>query len=263
MQWTDASGQLHTASPNSDISGISGIIPIPANDTTSGPFPHGALRWTNVGYDSDLSFDLLVTLSEAPAHYSDTVAVEYHPLMSDSAFQALYTASGFACIGVGLQPSVCASGAPLHRSNATCNDGTPVTVRATEFEFRFVRSGTTTLMPALGRISVAFIDVDGDSTDDGGNVFELVAVSGASRGTVGAQSSLEVSAFEASATPYVMATQNINVPTDIAADPAAPVDPSLSAVAVFEREGVSSFRALFGSRLSTAQQWDRPFCFAM
>ena len=170
MQWTDAAGQLYTGSANG---GISGLIPYLATDTSGGAFPGGNVRWTNLGFDSGVAFDLVVSVSPQPLYYASNVAVEYRSPASTLATQAVYTSAGFTCIGFGVRSSLCTSAAALNPVTASCVDGTPTTLRAAEFSFRFVRSGTSTLMPPFDTMYTTFFDVDGDVVSGGSCVFHL------------------------------------------------------------------------------------------
>ena len=168
MEWTDAFGVVY--------SGVS--IPVETTDTSGAALPAGSIRWNNVGTASGQAFDLLVTVSSPPSEYSELIDIEYRNPNSRTTSQAVFTSGGYACLGFGLRTSYCASGSALDVGSAECADGTPTTMRASEFEFRFVRDGSTELMPAFERIYATFFDVDGD-TINGGSLYELDAVLGA------------------------------------------------------------------------------------
>ena len=121
MQWTDAAGQSYSGQSQ---------VPYQATDTTGGAFPGGSVRWTSLGFDGGRAFDLLVTVSVEPAYYSDVVAVGYQTPLSNFATQALLTPLGFACLGFGIQPSTCVSGAAVDAATATCSDGSALTLVA-------------------------------------------------------------------------------------------------------------------------------------
>ena len=259
MEWLDANGTLYTATPSG---AISGSIPALATDTTGGAFPGGSVRWTNLGYDDGVAFDMVVTVSQTPTYYADFVDVEYWNPVSSSTTQAVYTTGGFACIGFGLRPATCASGAALDATNATCVDGTTTIFRAAEFDFTFVRAGTDTQMPPFGRMYTTFFDVDGDVAH-GGSVYEFVSVLGASRAILAASSTLLPGVFEPSGANAALAQQNVNVQTDFAADPQTPSAVSLPAIAAFEVFSSSSIKVLLGGRSSSPYENPRGYCFAM
>ena len=132
MQWTDAAGQLYNASPDA---ALVGVVPYTTTDTTGGAFPGGSVRWSNLGSDNGVVFDLLVTVSSSPSVYADTVAISYTNPQSSAVSQAASTTLGYVCLGVGVVPSSCASGAALDQSTANCVDGSPTTFNAAEFDF--------------------------------------------------------------------------------------------------------------------------------
>jgi hypothetical protein len=186
MEWTDAQDSTYVGQA---------IIPTQTTDMNGGAFPHGSVRWQNVGSAGEVTFDLLVTVADHPTLYSDLVDVEYHNPLSPSASQAMLTSSGFACLGIGLQRSSCASGSALDSASSECIDGTPTTMRGAEFQFELVEAGTTTQMPAFERMFATFYDVDGD-VERGGAVRELVALVGATSGLwLDSSSSLEAGVF--------------------------------------------------------------------
>ena len=259
MQWTNALGQLYQGS---SYGGVRGIIPYQTTDTTGGAFPGGSLRWGNLGSDNGVEFDLIATVTSSPAAYADTVAVEYVSPQSSGATQALFTTAGYACLGFGLRPSLCASGSTLDVITARCSDGTPTTTRAAEFDFRFVEAGTTTSMPPFSAMYTTFYDVDGDVVD-GGSVYEYVSVLGASVSSIAYTSTLVGGTFSPSGALYAEASQNVNVQTDFFADTATPPAVSLPAIAAFEVLGRSAFKVLLGGRSSAPSQNDRGYCFSM
>ena len=67
---------------------------------TEAPFPGGSARWTNIGTLNGSYFDLLVQENPESAY-------TYAPPALGA--QAA-TSNGFACIGVGVQPSYCTDG---------------------------------------------------------------------------------------------------------------------------------------------------------
>ena len=225
MEWTDAFGVTHTGQ----------LIPTLTTDTTGAALPSGSIRWKNLGTDGGMLFDLLVTVSSPASAYSDYVDVSYVSPLSSTTSQALFTTSGFACLGVGLQPSYCLSGASLDAASATCKDGTQTTMRGAEFDFRFVRAGTSEPMGAFERMYTTFFDVDGD-THEGWSVFELNAIMGAASRSIApsAEETLEAGMFAANEALYAIATQSINVPTDFNANPANPPEVSLPAIVSFD-----------------------------
>ena len=125
----------------------------------------GELRWKRIGSveteEGVVQFDLRVTVAPEPTYYSDSIEIEYSSTTTIP--PASFSEAGYACLGFGLQPSFCPSGAALD-SVANCADGTPIRMKATEFDFHFVQTGTTTPMPALGLTYISFFDVDGDTT---------------------------------------------------------------------------------------------------
>ena len=252
MQWTDALGTLYT--------GLS-IVPFEATDTTGGVFPGGTLRWTSVGEWDEQVFDLLVTVSEVPTQYAETIAVEYVSPVSTSATQAVFTPGGYACLGFGVRTSICESGSSV-TADASCADGTALLLRGAEFDFRAVQAGTTTPMSGFNLMHVTFFDVDGDAID-GGSLYEFVSVLGASRRTIAPTSTLEGGVFYPSEALYAFASQAVNVPTDFSASPATPSEVSLPAIAVFDVLEQSTFKVLLGGRSSVAAQSDRGYCFSM
>ena len=135
MEWTDATGNIYTGQM---------IIPATMAGSTHGAFPGGSLRWRSLGVDSPGEIDLLVTVSEPASEYSEQLEVEYWSPASSSAPQAVFFENGFACLGFGMRPSICESGATLDATTASCSDGTPTITRAAEFDFSFVRSSTNT-----------------------------------------------------------------------------------------------------------------------
>ncbi|KAL1512355.1 hypothetical protein AB1Y20_005615 [Prymnesium parvum] len=254
MEWTDATGTVSTGER----------IPFGATDTTGGAFPGGSLRWKNVGYQYSNGeiFDLLVTVSDPPSYYSDTVNVQYWSPQSSAATQALFTSFGFACLGFGVRPSTCASGANVQLATATCSDGSTPIMRAAEFDFRFVQAGTTTAMTPFGTMYTTFYDVDGDVVN-GGLVFEFVSVLGATTRWIDATSTLQAGVFSASGALYAISTQSVNVPTDFNVNPATPSDASLPAISYFELQDLTEFKVLLGGRSSIPNQNDRGYCFSM
>ena len=135
------------------------------------------MRWRNIGSFQDQTFDLLVTVPTLPSLYSERIVVAYTRPLTAGVQQALSFGS-FACLGVGILTSACASGSGLDATTAECSDGTPITMYGSEFEMQFVRSGSSDAMPAFERFYISFFDVDGDSVD-GFSVYELQAVLGA------------------------------------------------------------------------------------
>ena len=220
MQWTDASGQVYSGVASGSVSGL---IPYLATDTTGGAFPGGSVRWTNLGYDSGVAFDLLVTVSTQPAYYSDTVAIEYWNPQSSYTTQAIYTTAGFACLGFGKRVSQCSSGALLDATTARCTDGTPTTLNAAEFDFTFVEAGTTTQMPPFGRAYLTFYDVDGDVVN-GYSMFEFVSIvaGGVASRTTAPSTTLEGGTFYPSEALFAVSSEAVNVPTDFGVSPATP-----------------------------------------
>ena len=121
LEYVDgADGQLHTTVANGALRGS-----VPYN---GGAFPDGSVRWKNLGSDSGLTADLVVSVRSSPTFYSETVSVEYWPI-SSSSLQAVFTEGGYACITFAVRPAICASGAALDITTARCVDGTATTQR--------------------------------------------------------------------------------------------------------------------------------------
>lgn len=252
MEWTDARGRIHTGA------GAGGAqIPHHATDTTGGAFPRGSVRWKNLGHDQNgIPFDLLVTVNHGPPSadlHLDILDLEYWNPQAQS--QAMYTDAGFACLGLGLRPSYCQSGAPLNASTGWCLDGTFPIVRAAEFVFSFVESGTTTLLPPLKRTQMSIFDIDGDNFD-GGSILEFVGVMSASTRTIHPSSTV-FNPDVPSSQLYAMASENINILTDFDANPYTPTEVSLPGVASFDVVGSSSFKVLLGGASTFEWQSDR------
>jgi hypothetical protein len=235
MEWTDAAGTLYSGQT---------MIPPLATDTTGGAFPGGNVRYRNIGQTQGQPFDLLVTVSETPSTYSEYLDVAYWTPMSPTTSQALFTSSGFVCLGFGLRRSYCYSGAELDPATASCADGTPTTMRAAEFDFTFVYAGTHEQIPPFNQMFTTFFDVDGDSIN-GGSVYELNAVLGATSRSIApsAEETLEADVFPYNEALYAISTQNVNVNTDFSADPLNPPDVSLPAVVSFSATSTSQSAA--------------------
>ena len=124
MEWTDANGAVYTGQT---------LIPAGAVDTTGGALPGGSVRWRNVGSFEAQWFDLLATVPTQPTLYSELITVSYISPVASSVRQAL-SFGGFACLGLGIAPSTCESGASLKQGTATCTDRTPTTMYGGEFE---------------------------------------------------------------------------------------------------------------------------------
>ena len=261
MQWTDANGQVYNGSP---ANGIVGIVPFQTTDTTGGAFPGGSVRWSNLGSDNGVAFDLLVTVPAQPSTYANTVSVTYSSPQSSFSSQAILTAQGYACLGFSLSPSTCLTGAAVDQVTASCADGTPTTLSASEFDFTFVRSGTTTQMPTFAQSFLTFVDVDGDA-QTGGNLYELVSVlsAGVLSTTTAASSPLQTGQFSPSGARFAIATQPINVPTDFTVSSATPSAVSLPAIVAFDLRAVSAMKVLLGGRSSVPGQAERGYCFTM
>ena len=225
MEWTDLVGELYQGQTT---------IPPMATDTNGGAFPGGSVRFRNLGINKAQAFDLLITVSEHPSLYSELIDIEYWSPLFPTTSQALFTSSGFACLGFGLRRSYCDSGSQLDSVTASCADGTPTTMRAAEFDFRFVYAGTTISMPAFMRMYMTVFDVDGDSIN-GGSVYELDAVLGATSRWIApsAAETLEAGVFPLNEALYAISTRNVNVKTDFTADPANPSEASLPAIMAF------------------------------
>ena len=169
MEWKDADGKLYTGQTQ---------IPPESTDTTGGCFPRGELRWRNLGRDrqNEQPFDLVVTVTDQPSSYSDHLLLEYQTPIHARTSQAVFT-GGYACLGFGLLPSRCDSGALLDSINAACADGTEPIMRGAEFDMQFVHAGTNEPMPPFSRMYMSFFDVDGDEID-GGSLYELNSIIG-------------------------------------------------------------------------------------
>ena len=239
MEWTDANGVVYTGQT---------MTPAGVTDTTGGALPGGIVRWRNVGSFEGQWFDLLVTVAASPAVYGPLVSVAYIRPEATNTRQAL-TFGAYACLGVGVQTSSCESGSALDPATADCADGTPTTMHGSEFDMRFVLSGSSDAMPVFERFYISFFDVDGDSVN-GFSVFELQAVLGAASLTTAPTSTLEAGEFSLNGALYAISTQNVNVQTDFAADPTEPSQVSLPAIASFELRDKSAFQVLLGGRSS-------------
>ena len=192
------------------------FIPFQATDTSGAAFPGGSLRWRSLGSTSDgQAVDLLVAPTATAAAYGDLVIVEYNSPTSNAASQAVFTTTGYACIGFGVRASVCTSGASLVATTARCADGTEASMRAAEFDFRLVASGTTTALSQVDVVFTTFYDVDGDTTD-GQSIFEFVAVDGASSSITLPSTSLEAGTFAPSGLPFFRASQVMSQPVPLA-----------------------------------------------
>ena len=128
------------------------------SDTSGGAFPRGSLRWKNVGTYESVTFDLLVTIATEPNSYGVYFPIEYVSPVSESASQAVFSQSGFACLGLGVRTSYCPSGATLS-AQGRCPDGTDSVVPSAEFTFEFVEAGSTRPMPPFPSVPVTFYDV--------------------------------------------------------------------------------------------------------
>ena len=261
MQWTDASGQVYPGTPSG---GLVGAVPSPSTDTTGGAFPGGSVRWSNLGNDNGVAFDLLVTVSATPSTYSDTVAIAYSNPTGGATSQAVSTTLGYACLGFGVLPSTCASGASLDPVTANCVDGSPTTLNGAEFDFTFVQTGTTTQMAPFERSYLTFFDVDG-VVESGNSLYELVSVlsPGVASLTTWVNSTLESGQFNTSQARYAVATEAANVASVFASSPRTPETFELPGIAVFDLLAVSTFKVLLGGRSAETGANDRGYCFTM
>ena len=117
MEWTNSNGVLYTGQPDATTGAT--LIDAQATDATAGAFPRGSLRFVNavtgVGNDGT-TLDLLITVSPSVTIYTSPERINASGL---AAFQnpttqfrqAILTREGYACLGTGIRPSVCASGA--------------------------------------------------------------------------------------------------------------------------------------------------------
>ena len=119
MEWRDALGQTH-----------SGSMAAGDDDTSGGFAPGGELRWRNLGSYLGATFDLLVTVAAQNHFYDEQIQIGYVTPINIA--QASFTSAGFACLGIGLLPSYCPSGAALDATSASCTDGSSVVMRAAE-----------------------------------------------------------------------------------------------------------------------------------
>ncbi|KAL1525317.1 hypothetical protein AB1Y20_020178 [Prymnesium parvum] len=164
MEWRNANGARFNGT----------LIPYGSTDSTTGALPRGEVRWRNIGFYENASFDLLVTTPTATVDYGTLIA-EYRTPISNSATQATFTSAGYACLGFGVRRSICASGSLPDSNTAFCADGSQVTLRGAEFDFKFVEAGTSSQLPPLTSSFVTFYDVDGDRIS-GNSVFEFVSI---------------------------------------------------------------------------------------
>ena len=122
---------------------------------TNWPFPGGSVRWTNVGTalidDSPQAYDVLVIEQEGSTR-------PYTQPGASSSAAAL--SGGFACLNVGVTNSSCTNGGvydsnwtPAQPLSEACSTG-GLQSGGAQFTFRFVKTGTTELMPAFDLIQV-------------------------------------------------------------------------------------------------------------
>eukprot|EP00966_Prymnesium_polylepis_P297087 6863890-Prymnesium_polylepis.2 len=135
-------------------------------------------------------------------------------------------------------------------------------MKATEFDFRFVRTGTTTdLSPPRGPLAITFFDVDGDRHGGDGSIYELVAIAGAPNSTVTASVASNASTLERGLlndkTSYAIASDAVNAESDFGADPSTPTADTLAASVAFEIEDATHFTVLLGGRAKAVPQSDR------
>eukprot|EP00966_Prymnesium_polylepis_P176307 4081315-Prymnesium_polylepis.1 len=126
-------------------------------------------------------------------------------------------------------------------------------MRATEFDFRWVYSGTNTPMPPLGPTYLSFFDVDGETDSSQARLREFVALNGARDQTIARTSSLSAGVFAPSEARYAIASQPESVDTDFTADPSSPATASLPAIVAFEVDSQTShLKLVLGGRSSVA-----------
>eukprot|EP00966_Prymnesium_polylepis_P335845 7391176-Prymnesium_polylepis.1 len=129
MEWTNAATPPTTYSDKDPTYGIY-IIPFDTTDQTTGALPGGFIRYTKVGtgngglVNGGNAFDLLVTVPVTPPSYGSDVEPAYgNP--SGFTSQGLLTALGYACHGVSISPSTCASGSgTVNPTTGLCTDAT-------------------------------------------------------------------------------------------------------------------------------------------
>ena len=135
MDWTNALGAEFTGQKVASIGFTS--IAVAATDQTTGAFPGGSVRFRNAvtaAGNGGQPLDLLVSVSADAVTYSASTqlvnASGRAGYINPTAFrQALLVENGYACLGVGVGSSVCASGASLDPDTGECIDGTVVTVQ--------------------------------------------------------------------------------------------------------------------------------------
>ena len=135
MDWTNALGAEFTGQKVASIGFTS--IEAAVTDQTTGAFPGGSVRFRNAvtaAGNGGQPLDLLVSVSEDAVTYSASTqlvnATGRAGYINPTTFrQALLVQGGYACLGVGVGASVCASGASLNPDTGECIDGTVVTVQ--------------------------------------------------------------------------------------------------------------------------------------
>jgi len=243
MEWVNALGTTYTGTQGANM-----LIDSSATDQDTGAFPGGNVRFRNVGEESGIIFDIVVTVIASPHVYSSLIDIAYTNPTAAVARQAVLTTAGFACLGVGLLTATCASGSTVAATTAECQDNTPTTMKGAEYRFDFVVAGTNTPTNLLTGTYVTFWDVDGDSINEGAGVFESVyemnSVWDAVSYNQDATSTLNGgNRYATSGQLYTIATQAVNVDTNFARNPNVyPRDPpSLVAVGEFFCPGLQLF----------------------
>ena len=162
MQWTNAAGTEQNPSPTCAYTAVAAS----ATDQTTAPFPGGSLRFNNavtvrltrsngilealcaaalmcIGpstvrsqgvNNGDTKLDLLITMPASPTTYSadpqlvNVVGQGGYISPTSTVLQALVTDLGYACIGSGVRPALCASGRQVFDPvTGNCADGTTET----------------------------------------------------------------------------------------------------------------------------------------
>jgi len=293
MEWVNGAGTLKypatTATPSIGVPyGVTG----PDSISGDAAFPFGEVRFRNVAFDSlngGRGLDLLITAipdSEMNV-YSGSGPTQFNmsynspispPNDAYPASQIVLSAQGFACIGFGVFPSYCASGSEVSSGLATCEDGTPIVGRATEFLLRFVFNDTKdTVTPTMPQSQIYFWDVDGDYVNNGltpylnTNMFtpfnaapynygplvedfeavhEINSVWGANRVDF-AGTNVNIGSFGAPTwQSFIEGSQRVNIPTDFFTPPTTLPVPAVSepALGVYRTNPETSSRVMIGAR---------------
>eukprot|EP00966_Prymnesium_polylepis_P247486 5722652-Prymnesium_polylepis.1 len=287
MEWTNANGVVFK--DQLDASNGLTAIAAGATDATTGAFPRGSVRFvdavTGAG-NSGTKLDLLVTVSPSPTSFTSTERINVtgaDEYVNPTVFrQALTVTNGFACLGTGVLPSECATGAGLDADTGECTDGSQATMHGVEYDFAFVYPNTTTPQPFfVNPYNMTFFDVDGDTIDDGTAIKkafkELLVVDGATEvithpGDRSPWNTTDiVTGVLSPSAPYALV--NTTAPVRTTFD----VNPTGNAIPAAWLRGVVSFKVglqgpnqtvptrlkvVIGARLTSGNVKEGVFCFA-